>query len=69
MTHQALSIRPIQGWGNLLGDEPEARAILDRSLNHAHTVAISGRGYSLKDKTQTKEAKPAQNSTEEPAHD
>ena len=61
------SNRPIQDWGKLLRDVPAASAILDRFLHHAHTIAISGRSYRLKD--QTKEAKPAQTSPEEPAHD
>ena len=42
------SNRPIQDWGKLLGDVPTASAILDRFLHHAHTVAISGKSYRLK---------------------
>jgi DNA replication protein DnaC len=63
------SNRPIQDWGKLLGDVPAASAILDRFLHHAHTIAISGRSYRLKDQTQAKEVKPAQDTSEEPAHD
>ncbi len=54
------SNRPIQDWGKLLGDVPAASAILDRFLHHAHTIAITGRSYRLKDRTPTKEQKPSQ---------
>src|SRR3989442_7035712 len=53
------SNRPIQDWGKLLGDVPPASAILDRSLHHAHTIAITGRSYRLTARTQTKEEKPS----------
>jgi DNA replication protein DnaC len=43
------SNRPIQEWGQLLGDVPSASAILDRFLHHAQTIAITGRSYRLKD--------------------
>src|SRR5882672_3156907 len=59
------SNRPIQDWGKLLGDVPAASAILDRFLHHAHTIAITGRSYRLKDRTQTKEEKPPEKNTEE----
>src|SRR2546422_11061762 len=58
------SNRPIQDWGKLLGDVPAASAILDRFLHHAHTIAITGRSYRLKDRTQTKEEKPPEKPTE-----
>jgi len=48
------SNRPIEDWGKLLGDVPSASAILDRFLHHAHTLAITGRSYRLKDQTQAK---------------
>ncbi len=59
------SNRPIQDWGKLLGDVPAASAILDRFLHHAHTIAITGRSYRLKDQTPAKTEKPAEKSTEE----
>ena len=43
------SNRPIEDWGQLLGDVPSASAILDRFLQHAQTIAIKGRSYRLKD--------------------
>jgi len=63
------SNRPIQDWGKLLGDVPAASAILDRFLHHAHTIAITGRSYRLKDRTQAKEEKPSEKNTEETSED
>lgn len=60
------SNRPIQDWGKLLGDVPAASAILDRFLHHAHTIAITGRSYRLKDQTQGKEPPPASKPAAEP---
>jgi hypothetical protein len=44
------SNRPIEDWGKLLGDVPAATAILDRFLQHAEIVTITGKSYRLKDK-------------------
>lgn len=43
------SNRPLEEWGNLLGDVPAAGAILDRFLQHAQVIAMAGRSYRLKD--------------------
>ncbi|MFC1588588.1 IS21-like element helper ATPase IstB [Planctomycetota bacterium] len=45
------SNRPIQDWGKLLGDVPAATAILDRFLQHADIIEITGKSYRLKDRT------------------
>lgn len=45
------SNRPIEEWGKLLGDVPAAGAILDRFLQHAQVIAMTGRSYRLKDKS------------------
>ncbi len=37
-------------WGELIGDETLAAAILDRLLHHATTISITGESYQLKDK-------------------
>jgi DNA replication protein DnaC len=37
-------------WGELIGDETLAGAILDRLLHHATTISINGPSYRLKDK-------------------
>lgn len=41
------SNRPLEDWGKLLGDVPSATAILDRFLQHAEVVHITGRSYRL----------------------
>jgi DNA replication protein DnaC len=40
--------RPIEEWGKLLNDVPAATAILDRFLESAKIIAISGRSYRLR---------------------
>jgi DNA replication protein DnaC len=42
------SNRPIEEWGQLLGDVPAATAILDRFLQQAEIISISGRSYRLR---------------------
>lgn len=37
-------------WGNLLGDEVLATALLDRLLHHAEVLAINGNSYRMKDR-------------------
>jgi DNA replication protein DnaC len=46
------SNRPLEDWGKLIGDVPSATAILDRFLHHAEIVAISGKSYRLRNKTE-----------------
>lgn len=40
--------RPIEEWGKLINDVPAATAILDRFLQTAEIIAISGRSYRLR---------------------
>lgn len=52
------SNRPMEDWGKLIGDVPAATAILDRFLENAEIIEITGKSYRLKDKacnTQKKE--------------
>ena len=42
------SNRPLEDWGKLIGDVPAATAILDRFLQHAEVITITGRSYRLK---------------------
>lgn len=42
------SNRPIEEWGQLLGDVPAATAILDRFLQQAEIISITGRSYRLR---------------------
>ena len=44
------SNRPLEDWGKLIGDVPAATAILDRFLQHAEILTITGRSYRLKDR-------------------
>jgi DNA replication protein DnaC len=43
------SNRPLEDWAKLIGDVPAATAILDRFLQHAQVIAITGKSYRLKD--------------------
>jgi DNA replication protein DnaC len=43
-------------WGNLLGDEVLATALLDRLLHHAEVIAINGSSYRMKDRRRDAEA-------------
>ena len=51
------SNRPIEDWGKLIGDVPSATAILDRFLQHAEIITITGKSYRLKNRACTKTAK------------
>lgn len=42
------SNRPLEDWGKLIGDVPAASAILDRFLQHAALIQITGRSYRLR---------------------
>ena len=42
--------QPVTQWGQVLGDEMIAAAILDRLLHHSHTIVIQGESYRLKQK-------------------
>ena len=50
------SNRPLEEWGKLIGDVPTATAILDRFLDRAKLIQITGKSYRLKNKAcKTKE--------------
>jgi len=57
------SNRPLEDWGKLIGDVPAATAILDRFLQDAELIQITGRSYRLRgrsaDDVESKPAKPA----------
>jgi len=42
------SNRPLEDWAKLIGDVPAATAILDRFLQHATILQITGRSYRLR---------------------
>ena len=58
------SNRPIEEWGQLLGDVPAATAILDRFLQQAEIIPITGRSYRLRQAQPTTAA--AENKAAEP---
>jgi len=45
------SNRPLEDWGKLLGDVPSATAILDRFLQDAEIITITGKSYRLKNRS------------------
>jgi DNA replication protein DnaC len=59
------SNRPLEDWGKRIGDVPAATAILDRFLQDAELIQMTGRSYRLRGKTtdngngSSKAAKPA----------
>ena len=52
------SNRPLEDWGKLIGDVPAATAILDRFLQDAELIEITGRSYRLGGRSGAK-SKPA----------
>lgn len=52
--------RPIEEWGELLGDVPAAGAILDRLLHQAEIIAIEGRSHRLAQRAAEAFANPSQ---------
>lgn len=44
------SNRPLEEWGKLIGDVPAATAILDRFMQHAEIIQITGKSYRLKNR-------------------
>ena len=48
------SNRPIEDWGKLIGDVPSATAILDRFLQDAQIITITGKSYRLRGRTAKK---------------
>ncbi len=47
------SNRPLEEWGKLIGDVPASTAILDRFLQQAEVVQITGKSYRLEKATKT----------------
>ncbi len=44
------SNRPLEDWGKLIGDIPAAAAILDRFLQDARLIEMTGKSYRLRGK-------------------
>lgn len=45
--------RPIEDWGQVLGDTAAAGAILDRFLHHADVIQITGKSYRMHSRSKT----------------
>jgi DNA replication protein DnaC len=50
------SNRPLEDWGKLIGDVPAATAILDRFLQSAEILEITGKSYRLRGETRPEKA-------------
>ena len=61
------SNRPLEDWGKLIGDVPSATAILDRFLNPAEIVTITGRSYRLRNQSEPKPEMPEATDSSKPA--
>ena len=53
------SNRPLEDWGKLIGDVPAATAILDRFLQDAELIEITGKSYRLRGRKPASKSKPA----------
>ena len=57
------SNRPLDEWGKLIGDVPTATAILDRLLQNAQIIQITGKSYRLKNQAAQTEIKEEERDT------
>jgi len=62
------SNRPLEDWGKLIGDVPAATAILDRFLQDAELIQITGRSYRLRSRSADKRKQPAKTTSAKPAN-
>ena len=49
------SNRPLEDWSKLIGDVPAATAILDRFLQHAQIISLTGKSYRLRNQLRQNE--------------
>jgi DNA replication protein DnaC len=52
------SNRPLEDWAKLIGDVPTATAILDRFLQHAQIISITGKSYRLRRMAEKADGQP-----------
>ncbi len=50
------SNRPLDDWGEILGDTAAAGAMLDRFLHHAEIIQLKGRSYRMHDRQRRRSA-------------
>jgi DNA replication protein DnaC len=55
------SNRPIEDWGQLLGDTAATGAMLDRFLHHADVVQLQGKSYRMHDRQSRRSPKDLTN--------
>ena len=55
------SNRPLEDWGKLIGDVPAATAILDRLLEDAEVIQVTGKSYRLRGKANASPKTPTKN--------
>ena len=53
------SNRPVEDWGQLLGDNAAVTAMLDRLLHHGHVIKCGPRSWRTKTGSATAEGLPA----------
>jgi DNA replication protein DnaC len=53
------SNRPLEDWGKLMADVPAATAILDRFLENAEIITITGKSYRLRNRAADEAASTA----------
>jgi DNA replication protein DnaC len=63
--------RPLADWGKLIGDVPSATAILDRFLQHAEVITITGKSYRLRNsgKDELPKTRPTPKKEDKPGND
>jgi len=44
------SNRGFEAWGEILGDQMVAAALIDRLVHHAHIVTLKGKSYRLRER-------------------
>jgi len=52
--------RPIEDWGQVMGDTAAAGAILDRFLHHAEVIRLQGKSYRMHDRKQRRGSLPGE---------
>jgi len=57
--------RPLEDWGQVLGDTAAAGAILDRFLHHAEVIRLMGRSYRMYERQQRRDGQPLPSLTTE----
>jgi DNA replication protein DnaC len=50
--------RPLEDWGQVLGDTAAAGAILDRFLHHAEVIRLQGRSYRMQNRRELRNQNP-----------